>query len=235
MNNLRVPNHLAVIIDGNRRWARNRGMPAWYGHRQGAKNLDKFFNWCFDLEVPQVSAWVMSTENFSERSKEEVDQLMKIFEDYLQNLLNKKSNMLDKYQVKIRFVGDLEKLPPKLVKLMGKLMIRTAKYQKKMLNILINYSGYFELTETMKKIAEKIIKVGRIEVTKKDIEANLLVPTPLDLIIRTGGHNRLSGFMLWQAAYAEIYTTKTLWPDFSKKELVKAIKWFDSTQRNFGK
>jgi undecaprenyl diphosphate synthase len=232
---MEVPNHLAVIIDGNRRYAKERGMPAWFGHRQGAKNLDKFFHWCFDLGVPQVSAWVMSTENFTERSKEEIDHLMKIFEDYLEDLLNKKSNLLDKYQVKIRFAGDLDKLPPRLVKMMGKLMIRTAKYQKKLLNIMINYGGYFELIEVMKKIAKKVIKAGRIELTKKDIEANLLVPTPLDLIIRTGGRNRLSGFMLWQSAYAEIYTTKTLWPAFSKQELIKAIEWYNSIQRNFGK
>lgn len=232
---MEVPNHIAVIIDGNRRWAKQRGMPAWFGHRQGAKNLDKFFHWCFDLGVPQVSAWVMSTENFNERSKEEINNLMKIFEDYLGDLLNKKSNLLDEYQVKIRFVGDLDKLPPKLIKLMGKLMIRTAKYQKKLLNIMINYGGYFELTEVMKKIAKKVIKAGRIELTRKDIETNLLVPTPLDLVIRTGGHNRLSGFMLWQAAYADIYTTNTLWPAFNKKELIKAIEWYNSSQKNFGK
>jgi len=232
---MNVPNHLAVIIDGNRRWAKERGMPAWFGHRQGAKNLDKFFHWCFDLEVPQVSAWVMSTENFTERSKEEIDQLMKIFEDYLGDLLNKKSNLLDKYQVKIRFVGDLDKLPPKLIKLMGKLMIRTAKYQKKLLNIMINYGGYFELTEVMKKIAKKVIKAGRIELTKKDIEANLLVPTPLDLVIRTGGHNRLSGFMLWQAAYAEIITVKKFWPGFNKQDLINCIKEYNRIQRNFGR
>ncbi len=118
---------------------------------------------------------------------------------------------------------------------MGKIMQKTAKYQKKILNIMIAYGSHFELTETIKKIAEKAIKTGRVEITQKDVEKNLLVPTPIDLIIRTGGMSRLSNFMLWQAAYAEIYTTNTLWPDFSKEELIKAIKWFNSVRRNFGR
>jgi len=233
---MQVPNHIAVIIDGNRRWARQNHRPfPWDGHRQGAKNLDEFFHWCYELGVPQVSAWVMSTENFEERSPKEIEELLKIFEKYIEKLLNKKSGFLDEYQVKVRFVGDLDRLPPKLVKLMGKLMIKTAKYQKKVLNILINYGGRFDLTQAMKKVAEQMIKMGRIEITPKDIEKNLLLPVPIDLVIRTGGRNRLSNFALWQAAYAEIYVTKTLWPDFSKKELIKAIKWYNSIERNFGK
>ncbi|MBS3055347.1 MAG: di-trans,poly-cis-decaprenylcistransferase [Candidatus Aenigmarchaeota archaeon] len=232
---MQVPNHIAVIIDGNRRWATARDMLPWEGHKKGADTLDQFFNWCYELDVPQVSAWVMSTENFEERSPQEISELMRIFENYLEKLLKKKSDFLDKYQVKVRFVGDLERLPPKLVRLMGKVMIKTAKYQKKVLNILINYGGKFDLTQAMKKVAQKMIKAGRIEITSKEIEKNLLLPVPIDLVIRTGGKNRLSDFALWQAAFSEIYVTKTLWPDFSKKELVKAIKWYNSIERNFGK
>lgn len=235
MENMQIPKHIAVIIDGNRRWAKARNKLPWQGHREGMKNLEKFFEWCYDMDIPQVSAWVMSTENFTNRPKREIDELMKIFESYMKTLLNKKSDFLDKYQVKVRFIGDLERLPPKLLKLMGKVMIKTAKYQQKILNIMINYGGYFELTEVVKKIAEKAIKAGRIEVTQKDIEANLMQPIPVDLVIRTGGHARLSNFMIWQCAYAELYMTKTLWPDFTKKELVKAVKWYSSSQRNFGR
>jgi undecaprenyl diphosphate synthase len=232
---MQVPNHVAVIIDGNRRWAASRHKLPWAGHKKGAETLDNFFNWCYELDVPQVSAWVMSTENFGQRSPKEITELLKIFEEYLEKLLAKKSDFLDKYQVRVRFIGDLEKLPPRLVRLMGKIMIKTAKYQKKMLNILINYGGYYDMTQAIKKIVQKIIKVGRIEITPKDIEKNLLLPVPIDLVIRTGGRSRLSNFALWQAAYAEIYVTKTLWPDFSKKELIKAIKWYNSAERNFGK
>jgi undecaprenyl diphosphate synthase len=191
-------------------------------------------NWCLELEIPQVSVYVLSTENLN-RPKKELEELFRLFYEYFERWEKEKESFLDKYQVKVRFVGDLEKLPPKLVKLMGKIMRRTAKYQKRILNVMIAYGSKFELTQAIKKIAEKAIKLGKIEITEKDIEANLLVPTPLDLVIRTGGFSRLSNFMLLQASYAEIYTTKVLWPDFSKKDLIKAIKWYNSVQRNFGR
>jgi len=191
-------------------------------------------NWCLELGIPQVSVYVLSTENLN-RPKKELEELFRLFYEYFERWEKEKESFLDKYQVKVRFVGDLEKLPPKLVKLMGKIMRRTAKYQKKILNIMIAYGSKFELTQAIKKIAEKAIKLGKIEITEKDIEANLLVPTPLDLVIRTGGFSRLSNFMLLQASYAEIFTTKVLWPDFSKKDLIKAIKWYNSVQRNFGR
>ena len=193
-------------------------------------------NWCLELEIPQVSVYVLSTENLN-RPKKELKELFRIFYEYFERWEKKKEkeNFLEKYQVKVRFVGDLERLPPKLVKLMGKIMRRTAKYQKRILNIMIAYGSKFELTQAIKKIAEKAVKLGKIEITEKDIEANLLVPTPLDLVIRTGGFSRLSNFMLLQASYAEIFTTKVLWPDFSKKDLIKAIKWYNSVQRNFGR
>ena len=113
-------------------------------------------------------------------------------------------------------------------------MQKTAKYQKRLLNVLINYGGKFELVEAFKKLASKIVKAGRIEINEKDIEENLLVNSPVELIIRTGGFSRLSNFMMWQAAYAEIYVTKKLLPDFSKREFMKAIRWYSSVKRNFG-
>jgi undecaprenyl diphosphate synthase len=189
-------------------------------------------NWCLELGIPQVSVYVLSTENLN-RPKRELEELFRLFYEYFGRW--EKESFLDKYQVKVRFVGDFERLPPKLVRLMGKIMRKTAKYQKKVLNIMIAYGSKFELTQAIKKIAEKAIKLGKIEITEKDIEANLLVPVPLDLVIRTGGFSRLSNFMLIQAAYAEIFTTKVLWPDFSKKDLIKAIKWYNSVQRNFGR
>jgi len=236
MEKLQVPNHLGVILDGNRRWARLHGMQPWEGHKYGAQNLEKFLNWCLELGIPQVSVYVLSTENLN-RPKKELKELFRIFYEYFERWEKKKEkeSFLEKYQVKVRFVGDLERLPPKLVKLMGKIMGKTAKYQKRILNIMIAYGSKFELTQAIKKIAEKAVKLGKIEITEKDIEANLLVPTPLDLVIRTGGFSRLSNFMLLQASYAEIFTTKVLWPDFSKKDLIKAIKWYNSVQRNFGR
>lgn len=231
---MKVPNHLGIIIDGNRRWAKARNMPPWKGHWTGAENLEKILNDCLELGIQEVSVYTLSTENL-QRPKRELDELFKIFSYYLDKWEKQEDGFLDKYQVKVRFIGDLDKLPPKLVKAMGKIMQKTAKYQKKVLNLLIAYGSKFEIKEAMKKIAKKIIETGRISVTERDIEANLLVTTPVDLLIRTGGMNRLSNFLLWQASYAELYFTKTLWPDFSKKELLKAIKWFSKQKRNFGK
>jgi len=231
---MEIPNHIALIPDGNRRWARARGLSPWKGHWASEKVMENFLEWCLELGIQQVSIWIGSTENLSRRPKKEIEELYKLYYHMLEKWGEKKTT-LDKYQVKVRFIGDLGKLPPKLVRLMGKVMQKTANYQKRILNILINYGGRFELIEVFKKIAGKITEIGRIEITEKDIEENLLVPTPVDLVIRTGGYSRLSNFMLWQGAYSEIYVTKTLLPDFSKREFRKAIEWFNKQKRNFGK
>jgi len=231
---MNIPNHLGIIIDGNRRWARARGLQPWQGHQHGVETFEKFLNWCMELNIHQVSVYCLSTENLS-RPKRELNEMFKIWNDYLEKWERGESDLLDKYKVKVRFIGDLSKLPPKLVKLMGKVMMKTAKYQKRVLNLLIAYGGQFEMMEAIKRIAEKALKKGRVELTPKDIERNLLVPVPLDLVIRTGGRSRLSNFLIWQAAYAELYVTKILWPDFTKKELIKAIRWYSSVQKNFGR
>lgn len=233
MQNIILPNHLAVIIDGNRRWAKKHGKQLWEGHRYGIENLEKFLNWCFDLNLHQVSVYVLSTENLN-RSKREVEELFRLAKEAFKRY-EKEGSFLDKYEIKVKFAGDFKKLPKDLVEIINKVMKRTAKYQKKVLNILIAYGGRFEITQAMKKIAKKILESGRIEITEKDIEKNLLVNEPVDLVIRTGGYNRLSNLMIWQTAYAELYITKTLWPDFSKKEFMKAIKWYSSIKRNFGR
>jgi len=180
-----------------------------------------------------VSAYVLSTENLK-RPKKELDEIFSVAFDFLKRW-EKEKTVFDKYEVKVRFVGNLSKLPPKLVKLMGKIMRRTAKYQKKTLNILVAYGSRFELTEVMRKIAEKAIKTGRIEITEKEVNKNLLVPIPVDLVIRTGGMGRLSNFLLWQASYAELIFLDTLWPDFTKRELIWCIKEYNRRQRRFGR
>lgn len=231
---MQVPNHLALVLDGNRRWARARGMPSWMGHLKGGlPEGDNVLQWCLELGIPQISMWVLSTENL-DRPKKEVEAILEAVYRGLE-IMEKKQSILDKYEVNVRFIGDLSRLPPKMLKIIGKIMQKTANFQKKFLNVMIAYGSHFELIETFKKIAEKVMKTGIITITAKDIEQNLLVPTPVDLVIRTGGMNRMSGFMMWQSAYAEIYFTKTLWPDFTKKELIKAIKWYNSVQKNFGR
>ncbi len=232
MDNMNVPNHIAFILDGNRRWAQKHRL-SLFGHKQGGKKFEDVLDWCLKLGVPHVSAYVLSTENLN-RPKKELDEIFKVAFDFLKNW-EKEKTIFDKYEVNVRFVGDLGKLPPKLVKLMGRIMRRTAKYQKRALNILVAYGSRFELTNVMRKVAEKAIKTGHIEITEKEINKNLLVPVPIDLLIRTGGMQRLSNFMLWQASYAELIFLDTLWPDFTKKDLIWCIKEYNRRQRKFGK
>jgi tritrans,polycis-undecaprenyl-diphosphate synthase [geranylgeranyl-diphosphate specific] len=234
MNGLMIPNHIAVILDGNRRWAKERGLKAWKGHRQGSKNFEDFIDWCLELNVPQVSAYVLSTENLN-RPKREVLEILRLLKIQLDKFEGEKAGLLDKYEVKVRFCGDFRRLPSDLVHVMKRIMKKTEKYNKKFLNILVAYGGRFELTEMVKKMINAAIKSGRIKITEKSIEENLLVSGDVELVIRTGGMNGLSNLLPWQTSYAEIYTTETLWPDFTKRELMKAIKWFNKVKRNFGK
>ena len=235
MNQINVPNHIAIVLDGNRRWARKHHMPIWVGHKEGAENFEKFLDWCAELNIPNISAYILSTENLENRPKKELDELFKLYYEFLEKYLKKEVGFFDKYQMRVRFIGDLDRLPPKLVRLMGRIMLRTAKYQKHVINFLMAYGSKFEITNAIKIMASGFMKAGKIQISEKDVERNLLVPVPVDLVVRTGGMHRLSNFLLWQSAYAEIYVTKTLWPDFNKKELIKAIRWFNSVQKNFGK
>ena len=205
------------------------------GHREGAKKVEKFLNWCLELGIKQVSLYALSTENLENRPKKEIEEIFKIFYEYFKKLSNEKFSLLEKYDVRVRFIGDLNRLPKTLVKLMSKLMEKTAKHHKRILNFLIAYGGKTELLHAFKKLAKKMIKLGKFEIREKDIEKNLWISEPVDLIIRTGGYSRLSNFLIWQSNYAEIFVTKTLWPDFKKRDLIRAIKWFNSVKRNFGK
>ena len=235
MKNLKVPNHLAVIVDGNRRWARKRGLLPWEGHKYGAKKVEKLLEWCLELGVQHLSVYVLSTENIEKRPKREVQELFRLFKEYIKRLEKDNFSLLEKYEVRVKFVGDLKRLPSSLVKLAERVMKKTSKFNKRFFNVLIAYGSHFEITQAFRKLAQKLIESGRIEITPKDIEQNLLVPVPVDLIIRTGGYHRLSNFLLWQASYAELYVTQTLWPDFTKEELIKAIEWYSNVERHFGR
>ncbi|MCX6822005.1 MAG: polyprenyl diphosphate synthase [Candidatus Aenigmarchaeota archaeon] len=233
MNGMIVPKHVAVILDGNRRWAAAHNMKPWEGHRHGAQTLDKFLDWCLELNVEQVSAYVLSSENLN-RPRREVIELLKLLKHELNRFETERAAKIDKYEIKVRFCGDFSRLPNSLVKIMGRIMTRTEKYNKKFLNILIAYGGRYELTSVIKNLVAEAVR-KRLKITEKTIEENLLISGDVDLVIRTGGMSRLSNFMPWQTTYSEFYVTKVLWPDFTKNDLIKAIKWFNNMKRNFGK
>ncbi len=233
MNDMIVPKHVAVILDGNRRWASEHNLKPWEGHKYGAQTLDKFLDWCIELNVEQVSAYVLSSENLN-RPRREVIELLRLLKHELDRFETERAAKIDKYEIKVRFCGDFSRLPNSLVKIMERIMNRTEKYNKKFLNILIAYGGRYELTSVIKNLVAEAVR-KRVKITEKTIEENLLISGDVDLVIRTGGMSRLSNFMPWQTTYSEFYVTKVLWPDFTKKDLIKAIKWFSETKRNFGK
>lgn len=159
-----------------------------------------------------------------------MDVIFQLLCKYLEKL-----DFFNRYGISVRVLGDQKKLPPRLVGVAAKTVMETAENTKMILNLLVGYGSHFELMEAIRKIVEDSMRTGKIEITPKDVESNLLVSTPVDLVIRTGGRKRLSNFMLWQTSYAELYVTETLWPDFSKEELLKSIEWFNSVKRNFGR
>lgn len=227
-----VPSHVAVILDGNRRWASEHGLKKWEGYVAGGEKFEQMLNWSMESGVKMVSAYVLSAENLT-RSRGELNKLFDIMCNFINKWLQP-GGLIDKYEVKVNFVGRLDRLPMRLLSLIKKMTLKTAKYSKRFMNVMIAYSGKDEIADAVQSIVKNLVKHGKIKITPKTIEKNLSVKAPVDLVIRTGGNSRLSNFLLWQTAYAEMYTTKTYWPDFSKREFHKALNWFASTQRNFG-
>lgn len=228
-----IPKHIAIIMDGNRRWAKKRGLPGSMGHAEGANTLEKIADDCSDLGIKYLTVYAFSTENWK-RSEEEVDYLMKLLAKHIKDFDKRIKNR----DIRFRLVGDINRLNKDLQDGIRGIEERTKDKQGLTVNIAINYGGRAELTYMVKEIAKET-KDGNISLD--EIDENLIskhlqtkdTPDP-DLIIRTGGENRLSGFLLWQAAYSELYFTDVLWPDFDKKELEKAINEYNNRKRNFG-
>lgn len=231
MQTVNVPDHVAIILDGNRRWASENDLPSSEGHAAGARKLESFIDWCVKSGVKTISAYVLSSENLK-RPKGELNGLFNVMCEYGEKWLQP-GGLIDKYEVKINFIGNLQRLPIRLMKVIKRMREKTSKYTKRILNILVAYSGKEEIADAVRGIIKSVLKRG-IRITPKTIEKNLAVKVPVDLVIRTGGQSRLSNFLLWQTAYAEIYNTKTFWPDLSQKEFQKALMWFANTKRNFG-
>lgn len=223
----KLPKHIGFIIDGNGRWAKERGLPRSMGHNAGIKALDLIIKECFyTYKIPTVSIYAFSTENWN-RPKAEIDFLINAFRKYVSK------DFLKKFpRAKLNIMGDYTKFPKDLATAAEKTMEQTKDFTEFTLNLGINYSGQDELVYAV----NNIIKSGVNQVDKKIIEDNLYTKgqEPLDFVVRTSGELRLSNFMLWQIAYAELYFPKTYWPDFKKKELYEALKAYQSRDRRFG-
>ena len=233
LNSNKLPNHVAVIMDGNGRWAKNRGLPRIEGHRRGANTLKELLRYCKDLGIETLTAYAFSTENWG-RPVTEVNFLMTLFE----RLLKKELKEMEAEGVCINFIGDLSPLPSALQQEMYRSMERTKNNQEVYFNVAINYGSRHEMLKACRTIAEK---VEQGELSPADIDENTISqylytsasPDP-DLLIRTSGEMRLSNFLLWQLAYTEIYVTETLWPDFDCEQFDRALQAYQRRDRRFG-
>ena len=234
----RLPEHIGVILDGNRRWASAREMIPWEGHREGAEKVREFLKWCLDLDIKTVTLYAFSTENFN-RMDREVEELMKIYEENLTELLG--SSVIHENEVRVRAIGRISLLPETVRKLIGEVEEATKDYDKFYLNVALAYGGRAEIVDAAKEIA---VKVREGELTPEDINEELIgkhlytshLPHPdPDLIIRTSGVARLSNFLIWQSAYSELFMVDVYWPDFREIDLERAIRSFQNRHRRYGK
>lgn len=232
MNKINIPNHVAIIVDGNGRWATKKNKSRSMGHKAGADNLNKIIRHAFSKGVKILSVFLFSTENFK-RSKDEVDFLMDLF------VLHSNKNFLElkEEDVKVVISGRENPLPKKVLKSVSNLENETKNNKKHILNICLNYGGQYEIIDAVKKISSDVLKntLSVDEIDEKLFNKYLYNELdPVDLLIRTSGELRLSNFMLWQLSYAELYFPKTFFPDFSEKEFDEAILEYNNRNRRYG-
>lgn len=228
-----LPNHIAIIMDGNRRWAKNKNIPAPFGHKEGVQALKKITRHVNTLGIKYLTVYAFSTENWN-RTKSEVDFLMLLIQDVLRNELDE----IHKENTKLNVIGFWEELPKPLPQEIRNAIEKTKNNNKLNLQLALNYGSRAEITYAVKEIVKKVQanKLKLEDITQDTITNNLLtanIPDP-DLLIRTGGEQRISNYLLWQSAYSEFYSTETLWPEFSPQELDKAIDEFSKRHRRYG-
>lgn len=230
----RVPGHVAIILDGNGRWAKKKGMPRTYGHKVGAENVERICREAWDIGIKYLTVYAFSTENWS-RPEEEVSTLMRLFSSYIKSTFK----TAPKNNMRVRFIGDLSGFSPQLRESMQELEDFTSSLTGLSLQICVNYGSRDEIKRAVREIAEEV-KQGSLEIS--DIDEDTVsrhldtrdIPDP-DLLIRTSGEQRLSNYLLWQMAYTEFYFTEVAWPDFNREELIKACEAYDQRDRRYGR
>lgn len=230
---LRIPNHVAIILDGNGRWAKKRFMPRNYGHAQGSKNVEKICEEAHKLGIKYLTVYAFSTENWK-RPEEEVNALMKLLRSYLKDCIK----ISTKNNMKIRIIGDVSKLDDDFKESIAQLEESSANNTGLNFQVALNYGSRDEMIRAMKKMLSdydnKQFTIDQIDETLYESYLDTKgIPDP-DLLIRTSGEQRLSNYLLWQLAYTEFYFTDVLWPDFNKSELLKAIDYYNKRDRRFG-
>lgn len=225
-----IPVHVAIIMDGNGRWAKKRGLPRFFGHRKGVDSVRKIVRASAEFGIKYLTLYVFSSENW-ERPQSEINKLMKL----LEQLLIKEEPELNKNNVRVRAIGQIERLPQKVQDSLNYMINKTKDNTGLVLVLALSYGGRNEIIDAIKKIARE--KKDFAVLTSEEFRNYLydsLLPDP-DLLIRTAGEMRISNYLLWQSAYTEFYFTEVLWPDFDKKELLAAIEDYSQRKRRFGK
>ncbi|MCS7104682.1 MAG: polyprenyl diphosphate synthase [Thermofilaceae archaeon] len=232
------PSHVAVILDGNRRWAREEGLPLEEGYKEGARRVEDFLKWCYDAGIKTVTLYALSTENIHRRSQEELQVLLGILREYLKR--EHERGELIKRKVRVKALGFLDLLPSDIVKELRELEDRTKEFRERFLNVAIAYGGRAEIVEAAKRIAKDVLNrdISIDDIDEKTFEKYLLtahLPNPYpDLVIRTSGESRISNFLLWQIAYSELVFLDVYWPEFRKIDFYRALRTYQKRSRRYG-
>ena len=222
----KLPNHLAIILDGNGRWAKKRGLPRTMGHRQGVETLVKIVRCCSEIGIKNLTVYAFSTENWN-RPEQEVNYLMNLLEEYFKGLGKKLKNR----NIKLKVIGEKTRLSDKLISTINEVQEETKNNTGMIFNIAFNYGSKDEIINAVKNMVN-----DNVTITKENLDNYLYTNESgnVDLLIRTSGEQRISNFLLWQIAYAEFYFTDVHWPDFKEKELEKALENYQNRDRRFG-
>lgn len=229
---IKIPGHIAIILDGNGRWAKKRGLPRTAGHAAGAEQFRKIATYCKNIGVDYLTVYAFSTENWS-RPEEEVRKIMFLLDKYLHEAID----TMEKDKIRMKIFGDVSQLSAELQEKIATTNEISRKYEGFQANICLNYGGRAEIVAAAKKYADEVANGRKNDIDEKGFSEYMYsagIPDP-DLLIRPGGEKRISNFLLWQCAYSEFYFTDVLWPDFTTKELDKAIEEYSGRDRRFGK
>jgi len=234
----KIPGHIAIILDGNRRWASNKSAERVLGHIAGADTAEKLLEWCHEIGITTITLYLLSTENL-QRSSDELNELFELFYERLSKLLS--DERIKRFKIRVKALGRLELLTPEVRGILQDLEEKTKGYSDAFLNIAIAYGGRTEILDSVRKIATEVrdgkLKPEEIEqatIEKQLYTAHLPNPDP-DLVIRTSGEERLSGFLLWQSAYSELVFLDEYWPDFRKIDLMRAVRTYQKRARRYGR
>lgn len=230
----KVPRHIGIILDGNRRYAKKLGLRPWKGHDFGLRKLEDLFKWCQELGIKELTLYSFSTQNFK-RTKKEISYLFNLFRQEFNKMKQKKG--IFKNKIRINVIGRLNMFPKDIRKAMLEVMKKTKSHKNLIVNFTMAYGGRQEITDAVRKIAENV-KKGKIEIdniNENTITNNLYLKSEPDLVIRPGGEFRTSNFLIWQSIYSEWVFIDKLWPEFTKKDLIKCIEEFKRRERRFGK